>query len=160
MEEISENLYVGAESSCNRFSGENKVIIHACKHPCHQNAVGYSKNLSSNHPDYLIKETESDLYLNIVDMERKQSHEFMEPILSKALEFMDDKIDSNEVLVHCNEGRSRSPSIAMLYLAKRIDTISDQSYSKAAEEFNQLYPKFNPTRGIMLYLRDYWNQID
>lgn len=157
MEEVAENLFVGAERSCRSVRRDDGwAVIHACKHPCHNNKCG---NPPQGHPDYLVHRDGSDLYLNMVDMDRKQKHQFMDPMISETLEFIGDHMGSTQVLIHCNQGQSRSPSLAMLYLAKRTNEISDESYNQASTEFQELYPRFNPSRGIHLYLQDHWNQL-
>lgn len=158
MQEVYEDLFVGDDQSCSH-NREGWAVVHACKHPCHLDAVGYTGNLSQDHPEYLIAPRETDLYLNIVDMERKLSHEYTEPIILAALDFIDDHLGSRQVLVHCNEGRSRSPSLAMLYLAKRAGVITDASYSEARSAFQELYPMYAPGRGIEAYLVDYWSDL-
>lgn len=158
MEEVSQNLYVGAERDCRAVKhSEDWAVVHACKHPCHQNKCG---NPSQGHPNYLVHEDGGNLYLNMVDMDRKQQHRFMEPMVSDTLGFIEVHVDSTDVLIHCNKAQSRSPSLAMLYLAKRTDQVSDESYSQASTEFRQLYPRFNLGRGIHLYLQDYWHQLE
>lgn len=157
MEEVYEGLFVGAENSCRTSKINNDwAVIHACKHPCYQNKVG---QVGSSHPNYLVLEEDNDLYLNMVDMDQKQKHQFMEPMIDAALTFVEKHIESKQVLFHCNQGQSRSPTLAMLYLAKRTNQISDESYTEASNEFEELYPQHNPGRGIHLYLQDYWNQI-
>lgn len=42
-------------------------MIHACKSPCHQQAVGYRGSLVVSHPNYLALQQEHDLYLDIID---------------------------------------------------------------------------------------------
>jgi hypothetical protein len=158
MEEVAQNLYVGDDDDCQR-APDDWAVVHACKHDCHQKGVGYTGDLNQSHPEYLIAQRESDLYLNIVDMERKLSHEYTEPIVSATFDFIDDNRDSKEVLVHCNQGRSRSPALAMLYLAKRADTLPDSDYESAKQAFADLYPPYRPGRGIELYLREYWPQL-
>lgn len=160
MKEVHQSLFVGGERDCIETKGSEKwAVVHACKHPCHQNAVGYSGNLPQSHPNYLTYRKDRDLYLNMVDMDRKQDHEYMEPIVSSALDFVEDYIGSNKVLIHCNKGESRSPALAMLYLAKRENAIEKDTYSEAKQDFQELYPRFNPSRGIDLYLQDYWHQL-
>lgn len=158
MEEVYEGLYVGAEGSCARVGGEF-AVVHACKHPCHQRGVGYSGDLDPDHPEYLVADRDTDLYLNLVDMPRKLDHGYTEPIVSSALEFVDDHISDRPVLIHCNEGLSRSPSLAMLYLAKRVGAVSDRSYQDAKADFSELYPAYSPGRGIHLYLEDWWDEL-
>lgn len=158
MEEVSEDLYVGDDSDCK--NGSQMAIVHACKHPCHQSEIGYSGSLPQDHPEYLVARRDSDLYLNIVDMDRKLSHDYTEPIVSAALDFIDENIDSQEVLIHCNQAQSRSPALAMLFLAKRRDEISDTSYRHAKDELGNLYPGYSPGKGIEAYLGDYWDQLE
>lgn len=156
MLEVTDGLFVGAEDSCVNGSPEY-AVVHACKYPCHNAVCG---NPSADHSDYLVKEVGNDLYLNMVDMEDKQQHQFMEPMVSATLEFVETHIDTEPVLIHCNQGRSRSPSLAMLYMAKRTDEISDESYLTSSREFQELYPPFSPSRGIHLYLQEYWHQLE
>ena len=157
MEEVSENLYVGNDRDCSQAS--QMAVIHACKHPCHQNEVGYSGSLPQDHPEYLVATRDSDLYLNIVDMDRKLSHDYTEPIVSAALDFIDENIESREVLIHCNKGQSRSPALAMLFLAKRREEISNTSYHQAKREFKDLYPQYRPGNGVEAYFSDYWDRL-
>lgn len=157
MKEVSENLFVGDEADC-RASGE-KAVVHACKTPCHQDAVGYTGSLPQNHDEYLTSSQNSDLYLNIVDMD-SLAKDYTEPILNEALDFIEEKIGSTKVLIHCNQARSRSPGIALLFLAKRRGEITDSSYREAKKEFQELYPNYRPGKGIDSYLRNYWQEID
>lgn len=158
MEEVFDDLFVGAEASCDR-SDDGWAVVHACKHPCHQRAVGYRGSLPQSHEEYLVAPRETDLYLNLVDMERKLSHEYTEPIVVAALDFIEDHIGSRRVLVHCNQGMSRSPALAMLYLAKREAVIPDGSYGEAKAAFEDWYPRFRPGSGIDAYLRDRWLEL-
>ncbi|MFC5133733.1 MULTISPECIES: dual specificity protein phosphatase family protein [Haloferacaceae] len=160
MIEVIDGLYVGDEQSCRRASGEDWRVVHACKHPCHQNAVGYKGSLPQDHPEYLTSKRDGDLYLNIVDMDRELSHEFTEPIVAATLEFVEEHLGEKQVLIHCNKGQSRSPALAMLYLAKRASEIPDESYADARQEFQDLYPRFQPGQGVDAYLRDYWSALE
>lgn len=157
MEEVAENLFVGDDSDCVRAS--EMAVVHACKHPCHQDELEYSGSLSQDHPEYLVASRDSNLFLNIVDMDRELSHDFTEPIVTAALDFIEVHIDSREVLVHCNQGQSRSPAIAMLFLAKRKDDLPDSSYEDAKQEFREIYPLFRPGSGVDAYLGDYWHKL-
>ncbi|MFH1802535.1 MAG: dual specificity protein phosphatase [archaeon] len=157
---IYENLYVGDESSCFYNEKEGWAAIHACKSPCHQRIVGYKGNLNPRHPNYLIKELENHLALNMVDMNTPLSPKFTNPIFSKALEFIKKHISDKNVLVHCNVGVSRSPAIALVYLAKVAGRISNDSYDDAKNEFSKRYPAYNPGPGIDFYLRRNWESLD
>jgi len=160
MMEVDNNLFVSNERSCFYENKADWVVVHACKHPCHLIGVGYKGNLSSNHPNYLKLEKDNHLFLNMVDMNRPLSHEFTEPMVVVALNFIERNIQSKKVLIHCNRGESRSPALALLFLAKRKSILNNDSYSKAKEEFIKLYPNYNPGRGVEIYLNQYWNELE
>jgi len=159
MIEVVEDLFVGDKQACRRTAGDAWSVVHACKHPCHQNAVGYQGSLPQDHPEYLTSRQDSDLYLNIVDMDRKLSHEYTEPIVTATLDFVSEHHGEQQVLIHCNKGQSRSPALAMLYLAKRAGEMPDTSYADARAEFQELYPRYRPGRGVDAYLTDYWSEL-
>jgi Dual specificity phosphatase, catalytic domain len=156
MIEIIKNLYIGDDSDC---SGpyENMAIIHACK-TCHQKGVGYHGNLTSDHPNYLIFERDEHLYLNMVDMKREFLPKFTHPIMKSSLSFIDKYIAPKPILIHCNQGLSRSSSIGLVYLA-RENEISSTSYNDAKAGFLIKYPMYNAGRGIELYLQKNWLEL-
>jgi predicted protein tyrosine phosphatase len=159
MIEVSENLFVGNERDCFYDNRDDWVVVHACKHPCHQTAIGYSGNLNSHHPNYLIFSRDNHLYLNLVDMDKPFGHVYTEPIISAALNFIASNIESKKVLIHCNRGESRSPALALLFLAKRRSSISNESYETAKREFSEVYPNCRFGSGIDSYLARHWSDL-
>lgn len=157
MKEVYKNLFVGDMNDCNNLDViDSSVIVHACK-TCHREGVGYEVNLKSDHPNYLIKEQEFDLYLNMVDMERELMAKFTNPIMKAAFIFIDKHLKADrKVLVHCDKGGSRGPSVAMLYLACRN---KQTSYLTTVEYFKELYPEYNPGTGIELYMKKNFTDI-
>ena len=156
--QINNRIFIGDNFSCFYDDKEGWVVIHACKSPCHQRAVGYRGNLPSTHSDYLIKEDEKHLYLNMVDNDI-WIPKFIEPMIKKFIEFMKKNINNN-ILIHCNVGLSRSPALALIFLAKVSKEIKNDSYDDAKKEFIQLYPAYQPGRGVDDYLRKYWNELN
>ena len=59
-----------------------------------------------------------------------------------------------KVLVHCNQGMSRSPGIGLLYLAKE-GMIDNSSFEKALAEFKEIYPGVNMAGGMRGFLEMY-----
>ncbi len=151
---LIENLYIGNELDCFFDEREDWAVIHACKHTCHQRAVGYRGNLPNTHPNYLTLERGSHLFLNMIDPEIPL---FMPELFTKSLEFIDKHTPDRKVLIHCNQGFSRAPSIALLWLAKRTNIITDNSYQEAIDEFRKIYPMYQPSRGISIYLSNNWS---
>lgn len=153
MTEIHQNLYIGSEKDCR--NGNNELaVVHACKSPCHQRVVGYRGSLSKAHPNYLVKEDEFNLYLNIIDPPVPL---FMPETFTSFMGFARKHFEADRrILIHCNQGESRAPSLALLFLAKHVQSIPDESYEAAREEFVSAFPGYKPGRGIQTYLRENW----
>ena len=156
MIEVYPNLYVGTESDCFFDNRDDWAVVHACKFPCHQKAVGYSGNLSRKHPNYLVLERGTHLFLNMIDPDTPL---FKPPLFDSALSFMDRYFPTHKVLIHCNKGNSRAPSLALLYLSKCIQVINSESYATAAKDFRTKFPGYQPGRGIQTYLTKHWTEI-
>jgi predicted protein tyrosine phosphatase len=97
------------------------------------------------------------MFLNLVDADDPAY--IPKEIIESALSFVDEALASgSRTLVHCNQGESRSPSIGLLYLAARTDTISRDSLAEAERDFRALYPLYNPKAGIRGFLLAHWGQ--
>jgi len=156
MFQIYPNLFIGDESDCFYDNMEDLALIHACKSPCHQSILGYQGNLPQDHPHYLVYEKGNHLFLNMIDPPQS----LFKPILFiKSLDFIKAHISRCKVLIHCNLGKSRSASIALLYLAKYANAINQANYMEAARDFRGLYPFYQPSRGIASYLDSQWNKF-
>ena len=156
MFEVYPNLFIGTKRECFFTQRDDWAVIHACKSPCHQRVLGYRGSLPKDHPNYLIYERENHLFLNIIDSNEPL---FMPRLFLASLNFIEKNISKRKVLIHCNEGLSRSPSLALLYLAKRARVISEKSYGEAVKDFIKLFPSYRPGRGIALYLDLHWKEL-
>lgn len=160
MKEIYPNLYVGNQEDYDYHVAHQDgwFVVHACKEPYHRQALGYTGRAApKTHPEYLIAHRGHRLILNMVDADDPAY--IPKEIIDAALEFIHEHLSAGErVLVHCNEGMSRSPSIAMLYLAKYTDRIPRSSLLEAEAVFQQIYPMYNPKPGIRGFLMMNWSQ--
>ena len=128
MFELYPHLFVGTIEECRLDQTDALAIVHACKSPCHQQVLNYRGSLPENHPNYLVYEKGNHLFLNMID---PPAPLFKAPLFTKSLEFIKRHIREREVLIHCNHGLSRSPSIVLLYLAKRTSAIRNESSARA-----------------------------
>jgi predicted protein tyrosine phosphatase len=92
----------------------------------------------------------------MVDMPNELLPKYTNPIFICALSFIIREIQNKKIIIHCNMGQSRSPSLGLAYLAI-TGIISNNSYEEAAKEFRKLYPEYLPGTGIMLYMRHNWD---
>jgi hypothetical protein len=158
MIEISANLFVGSEQDEQHIRGdEGWFVIHACKEPYHRQALGYvGRAAPKSHPEYLIALRSGRLILNLVDADDVA---YIPPvIIDTAITAINENIGSRKVLVHCNLGLSRSPTIAFLYLAKYTDRYRGLDYAAALALFRQIYPPYAPAHGIADFARLNWDK--
>lgn len=153
---VARNLAFGNESICTHATSGAIADVHACKEPCHRAAVGYrGRRLASCHPHYLVLRREFHLYLNLIDPPQPL---FTRVSFEAFMTFVDEHLPRREVLIHCNRGESRAPSLALLYMAKRLSMLPADSYATAAALFRQQFA-YNPGAGIALWLTQNWGAI-
>jgi predicted protein tyrosine phosphatase len=92
----------------------------------------------------------------MVDMEQELHPTYTNPIMKAAINFIEKYIEMNKILIHCNQGQSRSPSIALIYMARK-GIINNESYPAASKEFIKLYQYYQPGRGIAVYMNNNWD---
>jgi len=156
---VYERLHIGDQDDCalGLCLAPGEAVVHCVKDPCHKRTVGYKGNLPTTHPQYLAAQYRNDLFLNMIDppvpLFKQQSFQMFR-------QFVRDHYNAGDnVLVHCNQGASRAPSLAMLFLAKDLHVISDESYDKARNEFAAMYERFMPAAGIEKYMREHWDEL-
>lgn len=112
----------------------------------------------SDNPCYVIHEEEGLMSINWVDAEarffdyqRKGVKNFI-----RVLDFIEKQ--QKPVFIFCDQGYSRSPSVALLYLAKRLKMLPDNSFIAARRAFEKIYPDYSPS-GIADFLCEHWEEI-
>lgn len=160
MIEVAPRLYVG-----NQLDYETKVrgdydwrIVQACKEPYHRQALGYNgRGAPRCDAEYLYAIRDNRLILNMVDVD---DHRYFDPkMIDFALDYIDEAKHSRaKVLIHCNQGGSRAPGLALHYLRHRTDTFlrgNDAEYGEMA--FRNLYPNYQPANGIRDFVIAHWD---
>lgn len=155
MREIDKNLFVGnlTDYENNQFNNDY-YFVQACKEPCHRKALGYKgRSADENHPEYLIAYRERKIIINMID---PPTGKYFENIMfESSLAFINENLEKgNKVLIHCNQGISRSPSIGLLYLATK-GKIRNENFIVAEQDFKKLYPDYTPS-GIKEFLSLNW----
>ena len=157
MIQVYDHLYVGGQTDyeLNVSHQAGWRVVHACKEPYHRQALGYTgRGAPKTHPEYLVARRANRLILNLVDADRPEF--FAASIFDAAVEFIHAGLSTGEnVLVHCNQGESRGPGVAMIYLAVKTDALP-ADYAVAEIEFRRRYPPFNPSLGMRGFLMANW----
>jgi hypothetical protein len=134
-------------------------IVHACKEPYHRQALGYtSRGAPQGHPEYFIayRDNGHRLILNMVDTSNPAFFN-KEAMIDPALDFLAQAYSNGrQLFIHCNQGESRGPSIALLFLAHRLHVIPNDTLDVSEEAFRVRYPLYNPGTGIRGHMAQYW----
>ena len=158
MIEVYPDLHVGSEYDEQSLRGQaGWFFIHACKEPYHRQALGYTgRAAAKTHPEYLIARRNGRLILNLVDVDDPN---YISPeIIDATLDAIRDNIQTTKILLHCNQGQSRSPGIALLYLLKSTDILPQNDIAAAIAAFRAIYPPYAPARGMAEYIRLNWHR--
>lgn len=157
MREVFDNFFIGNEMDYEtKVRGDDSwAIVHACKEPYHRQALGYSgRGAPKGHPEYLIARREERLILNLVDVDDPAY--IHKDIIDAAISFIAEQLaKGKKVLLHCNQGASRSAGIGLLYLA-RHGHIPNGSFASAEQAFRQIYPECSMAGGIRGFLQKNW----
>ena len=154
MKEVYPNLFVGTESDYenNKALFDKWCVVHACKEPYHRNALGYTgRGAPKDSPYYLyLYDEKHHLILNIVDTDDPRF--FDNKMIDEAINYCIKGLNNGkQVLIHCNQGESRAPSLAILVLRKL--GYYKGTFEESLIDFRNKYPLYNPKRGIFEYIK-------
>lgn len=158
MIEVAENLYIGSQDDyeSNVKFQTDWFVIHACKEPYHRQTLGYTgRAVANTHPEYLLAERDNRLILNLVDVADPKY--IAKEIIDKTIAVIDENIGHKKILLHCNQGMSRSATIGLLYL-HHVGIISTDVFQEAEREFLKLYPNYNPANGMRVFAEKHWDE--
>jgi predicted protein tyrosine phosphatase len=158
MIEVRPKLFVGSQDDYEamKHDCDDWFIVHACKEPYHREALGYTGRAAhKDDPEYLVARRGNRLILNLIDVADPRF--VSKDVIGPALDFIwrHHFGENNKVLIHCNQGRSRSPSIAMMYLASELP----KNFEEAQQAFLAMYPDYAPSEGMRLFAQEHWANL-
>ena len=151
------NIYVGTRADSRLRNDPAWAVVNTAK-TVHLEVKGWSNTPPRDHPDYLAFEDGQLLSFNWVDGPSKMYDWSGPKAFIRALDFIDKWYGRKNILINCDLRQSRSPTSALLYLAKRMHLISEQSFVQARVDFQVLYSNYDP-KGIAEYVDEHWNEI-
>lgn len=140
---ILPNLYLGCQRDV-----LNKELMQ-------QNGIGYVLNASNTcpKPDFIPESHFLRVPVNDSFCEK------ILPWLDKSVDFIEKaKASNGRVLVHCLAGISRSATIAIAYIMKRMDMSLDEAYRFVKEKRPTISPNFNFLGQLLDYEKKIKNQ--
>lgn len=160
MEEIFDRVYVGGDADyAKAVLKDGWSVLRCCKYGQggHQQILGYRTTAAPKGPHYLwAKQGDRLLALNMLDLDDPN---FIDPkMIGTGLKFIKDRLEAGDkVLIACNQGRSRGPSMGMMFL--RMIGELPYDYFHSDRIYKTLYPNFTPGIGMRQFVRTHWNAL-
>ena len=151
------NIYIGTRADSLLRSDPDWAVINAAK-TVHCEIMGWGNKPPREHPNYIVYEDGQLLSFNWVDGPAHLFGMSGPEAFVRALDFIDAWYDSKKILINCDQGQSRSPTVALLYAAKRLRIVPGDSFVDARRGFQILYPSYAPA-GIADFVSSHWNEI-
>jgi hypothetical protein len=154
--EVSERLFVGNAGDFEMVRGEPNfgvtwAVLQCAKEPWHREALGYTgRGAPKDSAEYLWAYRGNRLILNMVDAPKAEF--FPAPMIEEGIGFIRKHlVNGSKVLVHCNQGNSRAPSMALIYMGRF--GLVDKHYDPAMAHFRSIYPSYEPGPGMEEFMR-------
>jgi len=151
------NIYIGGRADSQLRTDPDWAVVNAAK-TVHCEIMGWGNVTPRDHPNYLSFEDGQLLSFNWVDGAAFLYRMSGPEAFTRALDFIEQWSATKNVLINCDQGQSRSPTVALLYLAKRLHVIPDGSFEEARQAFQALHPNYAPS-GIAEFVAAHWDQI-
>lgn len=158
MKQISPNVYVGSDEDYEKLKDEKSwAFLRCCKFGSggHKETLGYDTQAAPEGKNKYVVKRGNLMALNLLDLH--DPHFVPEDAIQAGLYFIRDHVDDNKVLVACNAGHSRGPTVGLMWL-RTIGRLP-MGFMQAEKVFRDIYPKFDPTQGIEQFARMHWNNL-
>jgi hypothetical protein len=76
---------------------------------------------------------------------------------NRYLDLLDRNLQEREVVLVSEQGESRAPSLAMLWMAFRGGMLSRSSFAAARADFSRIYPRYRPWPGWVIFFNQEWD---
>ena len=162
MDNVYTRLWVGDDADYLRIAHkEDWSVLRCCKYGPggHQQILGYHTPAAPKGPNYLIARPRGNtrhLALNMLDLD--DPHFFDPKMIKTGLDFIQEQLDKGQkVLVACNKGHSRGPTMAFMFLRMIGDLWA--GFIQSENVFKTLYPAYSPGIGMRQFARSHWNTL-
>jgi|SRR5882672_11763778 len=158
MQHIIDGIYLGGDESVVKAKELGMARLCCCKDgiDSHRSMLGYTGMAAPKNKDYLFAREGNVMALNLIDVDDPTM--IPNEVIDEGLRFIKEMQDKGiKLLVHCNAGMSRSPSITLAYL-RAADGMPD-SIVAAKKRFKAIYHKYSPSVGIDAHIRERWKSL-
>ena len=113
------------------------------------------------HPDYALKRLGNEMALNLVDMDKFSPTylDFNRKMFEVAFAFLDEYREKGyKILIHCNQGESRAPTLGMLYVS-RLGAYDYVGFDESVQRLRMVYPQYAPKNNIYQTVAALWQNF-
>lgn len=137
---------------------DDTAVIHAAKDPCHRGRLGYTgRSAPKDHPHERFFREGRHLILNMIDPPDPAL--FAPWMFHAARDFAaEHRASGRALIIHCNQGLSRSTSLALVILATS-GALPNSSFAEARAAYEALDPRYAPGEGVRLFLERHWAEV-
>ena len=160
MEKVLDRLWVGGDTDYNKIKDRPEFYaLRCCKDGPggHKETLGYNTRSAPKGPDYLAVVSGRRMALNYIDND--DPNYIPEEMIKKGLRYIDEQLKAgHKILVACNAGHSRGPTMAMLYMR----SIGELPYNfhQSARIFHGLYSHYDPDIGVKSFSMSHWGMFE
>src|SRR5699024_11276592 len=80
-------------------------------------------------------------------------------IINELIKFIDDELAKGQrVVLVCNQGKSRSASIGLMYMLHKGCFKGYQTFFNVMQAYKEVYPDYEPKFGMMKATERYWEE--
>jgi len=158
VQEIIKNLYVGGDQDVPRAKERGYSRLAACKDgpDGHRVMLGYKSLGAPQGNEYLFAQRGNWAALNLIDNDDPDM--IPDAVLDAGLKFIHQQmLVGKKVLIHCNHGHSRGPTMALMYL-RAIGELP-QGFNRAVHIFRSLYPDYDVNSGMKSKAWERWKSL-
>lgn len=158
MEQLIRGIWLGGDQDVAEAIKRGYARLCCCKEgiDSHRSMLGYITRGAPKGPEYLFARRDDVMALNLIDVDDPEL--IPDAVLDAGIRFIKEMQDTGKkILVHCNAGRSRGPTTAMMYLR----TVGELPYGfvRAQKVFRTIYDKYDPGVGMEAHSHTRWEAL-
>jgi hypothetical protein len=159
MEQVISNLYVGGDKDVPEAKKRGYARLACTKDgiDSHRSMLGYTTMGAPKGDEYLYARRGDVMALNLIDVDDPEM--IPDKLIDAGVEFIAEMLKAGKkILVHCNAGHSRGPTMAMMGM-RAIGELP-QPFNRAKHIFKTLYPPYDPGHGMEYKAREHWLELE
>lgn len=156
MEEVLSHLWVGGDRDYDKLKDRDGwSFLRTCKEGPggHRDTLKYHTLGAPKGPNYLWARSGNRMALNVLDLD--DPSRIADEMIQQGIRFVEERRTAGDkVLIACNQGHSRGPTTALLYM-RRVGEMP-HNFITAERIFRVLYPAYDPGIGMRQFARSHW----